>query len=179
MSAAKEPATRLVVHAASEARQLLPRSITLASSSLSPVAFQKEFKSGGRHRTPSPMEHAVDQNAEDRVRKDVAVPEPCRLASNALFDDRGVPLIPLLRSHLYKEGLFSPLHSPAAPLPHTSFSFFTCRHAGRLTTECALELITRAKAVLKEEPNVVVVRPPSIGLCIFAVFFLSVPPLFA
>lgn len=120
MSAAKEPPTRLVVRAASDARQLLPRSITLASSSLSPVAFQKEFKSGGRHRTPSPMEHAVDQNADDRVRKDVAVPEPCRLASNALFDDRGAPVIPLLRSHLYKEGL--PFHTHASS---TSSRFHT------------------------------------------------------
>ena len=100
---AKDSAKRLVVHDVTEARPILPRSITLASSSLNPTSFRKEFKNTVYRSMP--LEHAVDPKAEDRAMKDVAVPERYRLASNALFDDKGLPVIPLIRSHFVKEGL--------------------------------------------------------------------------
>ena len=59
----------------------------------------------------SPMYHAVERVAEDRVVKSVLVPEPCLLGSNVLFDDEGKPLVSLLRSHLVKEGLCLPQRS--------------------------------------------------------------------
>ena len=105
MSATKEPTKRLVVRGVGEARPMLPRSITLASSSLTPASFHKEFRNVALNPMPPKLEHAVDPKSEDRVMKDVPVPEPYRLARNALFDDNGVPVIPLIRSHFVKEGL--------------------------------------------------------------------------
>ena len=96
----------MVVHGVGEARPMLPRSITLASSTLTPASFHKEFRNRALNPKPPELEHAVDPKSEDRVMKNVAVPEPYRLASNALFDDNGVPVIPLIRSHFVKEGLF-------------------------------------------------------------------------
>jgi len=133
---AKDPAKRLVVHDVNEARTILPRSITLANSYLNPASFRKEFKNTVYHKNTAPLEHAVDPRAEDRAMKDVAVPERYRLASNALFDDIGTPVIPLIRSHFVKEG--------------------------RLTVECALDLIKRTKEIVKAEPNVVTVHPPTV-----------------
>jgi len=115
----------------------LSRSITLASSSMSSVVQRRELDRKRRDMlSAAPLEHAVVQRADDRVMKSVPVPEPHRLATNALFGDDGKPVLPLLRTH---------------------FS-----HEGKLTSECAIELIHRAKAIFRSEPNIVTVDPPSI-----------------
>ena len=85
----------------------LPRSITLASSSMSSAIQRRELDRKRRDMlSAAPLEHAVVQRADDRVMKSVPVPEPHRLATNALFDDDGKPVLPLLRTHFSHEGLF-------------------------------------------------------------------------
>ena len=170
MSAAKEPTKRLVVHGVGEARPMLPRSITLASSSLTPASFNKEFRNSALNPMPPKLEHAVDPKSDDRVMKNVPVPEPYRLARNALFDDNGVPVIPLIRSHFVKEGLsFLSVHLFSLVTPLTRHSLFL---TGRLSVDCAMELIRRTKEILVQEPNIVTVHPPTVGLSITPFFCL-------
>ena len=84
----------------------LSRSITLASSSMSSVVQRRELDRKRRDMlSAAPLEHAVVQRADDRVMKNVPVPEPHRLATNALFGDDGKPVLPLLRTHFSHEGL--------------------------------------------------------------------------
>ena len=83
----------------------LSRSITLGAGSLTLGRMNKELSMRTSQLRKSPMYHAVERDAEDRVMKDVMVPEPCLLSSNILFGDDGRPFVSLLRAHLSKEGL--------------------------------------------------------------------------
>jgi len=114
----------------------LSRSITLGGGSLTLGRMNKELAMRQRALHEAPIYHAVERTADDRVMKDVLVPEPCLLGSNVLFGDDGKPFISLLRAHLSKEG--------------------------RLTDECARLLINKCRDILQKEPNVVPVRAPTV-----------------
>jgi len=114
----------------------LSRSITLGGGGLTLGRMNKELALRTSQLRKSPIYHAVERNAEDRVMKDVMVPEPCLLDSNILFGDDGKPFVSLLRAHLSKEG--------------------------RLTDECARMLISKCRDLLKKEPNVVRVKAPTV-----------------
>lgn len=81
------------------------RSITLGAGSLTLGRMNKELAMRQQSLRKAPMRHAVERTAEDRVMKNVPVPEPCLLDSNVLFDEHGKPFVSLLRSHLSREGL--------------------------------------------------------------------------
>ena len=86
------------------------RSITLGAGSRTLGRMNKELAMRQQNLRKAPMCHAVERTAEDRVMKNVPVPEPCLLDSNVLFDEHGKPFVSLLRSHLSREGLF--FHMP-------------------------------------------------------------------
>jgi len=132
----KKPAAAAASLAAGGAGGSLSRSITLGGGALTLGRMNKELAMRTSQLRQSPMYHAVEKNAEDRVMKDVMVPEPCLLSSSILFADDGKPFISLLRAHLSKEG--------------------------RLTDECARMLITKCRDILKKEPNVVRVKAPTV-----------------
>lgn len=73
----------------------------------------------------------------DRVMKDVVAPPMWPLGRDRLLDKRGVPNLQLLREHFLKEG--------------------------RLTLDAASDLITRASAIIKQEPNMLELKYPITG----------------
>lgn len=70
----------------------------------------------------------------DRVMKDVVAPPMYPLGKDRLLDARGLPKLQLLKEHLLKEG--------------------------RLTMDAALDLIQRATAIMKQEPNMLELKYP-------------------
>lgn len=52
----------------------------------------------------------------------------------------------------------------------TFFFFSQTTTTGRLSIDCALELIRRTKEILVQEPNIVTVHPPTVGLLFFFFF---------
>eukprot|EP00211_Chloroparvula_japonica_P000063 CAMPEP_0119132200 /NCGR_PEP_ID=MMETSP1310-20130426/11709_1 /TAXON_ID=464262 /ORGANISM="Genus nov. species nov., Strain RCC2339" /LENGTH=1401 /DNA_ID=CAMNT_0007122819 /DNA_START=214 /DNA_END=4419 /DNA_ORIENTATION=- len=71
---------------------------------------------------------------EDRVRKDVPMPEWVNLIPEVLFGSNDLPNLELLRNHLYKEG--------------------------RLSLSCVMKIIKMGKAMLKRERNVLRLQAP-------------------
>lgn len=71
---------------------------------------------------------------DDRVCKDVPPIEMNRLTSAILFGVDDKPSVHVLRNHLFREG--------------------------RLTEECALDLVRRVTEVFRQEPNIVPLKPP-------------------
>ena len=94
---------------AATASPQLSRSITLGGGALTLGRMNKELAMRQQSLRKAPMRHAVERTAEDRVMKNVPVPEPCLLDSNVLFDEHGKPFVSLLRSHLSREGLLHTL----------------------------------------------------------------------
>jgi serine/threonine-protein phosphatase 2B catalytic subunit len=70
----------------------------------------------------------------DRVMKDVIAPPLHPLGVDKVFDKKGIPNLAVLKEHLQKEG--------------------------RLTQECALQIIRQASALLKAEPNMLELKYP-------------------
>jgi len=70
----------------------------------------------------------------DRVMTDVVAPPMWPLGKDRLLDKKGMPILSVLKEHLLKEG--------------------------RLTKDAALDLIHRASAIIKSEPNMLELKYP-------------------
>jgi len=70
----------------------------------------------------------------DRVIKDVVAPPMWPMGKDRLWGKNGLPNLPALKEHLLKEG--------------------------RLTQDAALDLIHRASAIIKSEPNMLELKYP-------------------
>lgn len=73
----------------------------------------------------------------DRVMKDVLAPPMFPMSRDELFDSQGLPRLTKLKEHLFREG--------------------------RLEPQAAYELITRAGALLNDEPNLLQLKYPITG----------------